>query len=71
MIWCFSGDCCSRVVVMPQAPGSPRSHTAAKTRAGPCVVLGGEAGHEAERQIMGRQSALKKKKSCISLYHIL
>lgn len=53
---------------MPQAPGSPRSHTAAKTRAGPCVVLGGEAGHEAERQIMGRQRALKKKKkSCISI----
>lgn len=34
------------------------------------VVLGGEAGHEAERQIMGRQSALKKKQRVVSVFII-
>lgn len=40
--------------------------TVAKTRAGACIVLGGEAGHEAERQIMARQNT-RKSKACVLL----
>lgn len=53
------------------ASGSRPSNTIAKTRAGACVMLREEAGHEAQRQIMGRQSTLKSKATVLLVFIIL
>lgn len=38
-----------------------KARTVAKTQAGAGTLLGGEAGHEAQRKIMGRESTVKSK----------
>lgn len=45
-----------------------KAHTVAKTQAEACAGLGGEAGHEAERKIMGRESTIKSKAQVLFVF---
>lgn len=65
MIWCCSGDCCSRVVVTPQAPGPPRSTLLPKSGLGPASCWE----ERLDLKQRGRQSTLKSE-ACVLLVFV-